>query len=91
MYQQFLNDGGAASLILALVVVEAGCLAWRSRSRRGTSFSVWASPLAAGAALVMALLLTQLHAPVEAVGVSLFLAGIAHAAGIRQRWINDSC
>ncbi|MEM1142569.1 MAG: hypothetical protein AAF671_01550 [Pseudomonadota bacterium] len=89
MYQQFLNDGAAASLILALVIVEAGCLVWRARSPKGTPFSVWASPMLAGAALVMALLLTQLHAPAEAVGVSLILAGIAHAAGFRQRWIND--
>ncbi|MFK7830878.1 MAG: hypothetical protein AB8B57_13960 [Congregibacter sp.] len=83
----FLTQGVAAALILCLVVVESMLLYRRHRCAHGAQFARWLSPMAAGAALVLALLLTQLAAPPALIGLALALAGLAHALGYRQRWM----
>ncbi|CAN0585265.1 unnamed protein product, partial [Ectocarpus sp. 12 AP-2014] len=46
----------------------------------------WLSPLGAGAALVVALWLSQTNAAPQWIGLALTLAGLSHLAGFRRRW-----
>ncbi|EED32398.1 conserved hypothetical protein [gamma proteobacterium NOR5-3] len=84
--QSFVLGGYAAALILALVCCELAVLWFRYRYKEGASPRQWLSPLLAGAALVCALLLAQVNAPQELLGLALAAAGVAHLMGYRQRW-----
>ncbi|WOJ93518.1 hypothetical protein R0135_17320 [Congregibacter variabilis] len=82
----FLVGGHAAELIVALVCCELAFLWFRFRYRAGAHPRQWLSPLLAGAALVVALRLSQSGAPEELLGLALAVAGLAHLMGYRQRW-----
>lgn len=84
----FLTQGGAAALILCIVIIESLLLFLRYLRGAGTPPVQWLSPLVAGGALVLALLLTQLAAPPPFIGMCLAFAGLAHALGYRQRWLD---
>ena len=84
----FLASGQAAGLVLLIVFLEGGLLLMRHLRARPERASVvsWLSPLLAGAALVVALLLVQSGASPRYLGLALTVAGVAHLMGYRQRW-----
>jgi hypothetical protein len=86
MLDRFLTGGGAANLILVLVLCEFAVLWVRYRRGLGAPPGQWLSPLLAGAALVLALRFFQGGAPPALLGVTLAVAGLAHLMGYRQRW-----
>lgn len=88
MLDAFLNGGHAAELIFMLVLCEAAVLWLRYRRGDGPAPAKWLSPLLAGAALVLALRLSQAGATPELLGISLAVAGVAHLLGYRQRWFH---
>jgi len=84
---QYIDSGRATDLILLLMLLEGALLGWRWRCGKGAAPLHWLSQLAAGAALVLALRMALVDAPAHWVGLALLLAGVAHLAGYRARWI----
>lgn len=86
MLNAFVSEGGAALLIFLIVIVEGAAL-WRFHRPKSLSAAMhWLSPTIAGAALILALYLSQRAYPASAIGLALLVAGIANIAGIRARW-----
>jgi hypothetical protein len=83
---RLIADGSGALLILSIVVLEGGVLAWRWRFGSGAPPGRWLSQIAAGAALVLGLYCAQVEAPVYALAGCLMFAGAAHLSGYRSRW-----
>ena len=86
MLDVLLEQGGAALMVLAVVALEAAVLTVRSARAQGAPARVWVSQMCAGAALALALFLSQRAAPPAAIGLCLAVAGLAHGAGFRHRW-----
>jgi hypothetical protein len=82
----FLLSGRAADLILLVLLLEAGFLTRRAYSGTGAPVRRWLSQLVAGAALVIALRIALTGGAAGPLGLALGVAGLAHAAGYRQRW-----
>jgi hypothetical protein len=87
LLDDFLLSGRAADFILALVVLEAVLLGLRARRGGAPATARWLSPLAAGAALVLALRLALVDAAPALIGAALLAAGVAHLAGYAARWL----
>lgn len=80
-------SGLVVDLVLALVALEAGLLAWyRRRSGRGVPVGEMLAFLAAGACLLLALRAALVGASWGWVAAPLAGAGAAHLADLALRW-----
>jgi hypothetical protein len=81
------SSGLVVDLVLALVVFEAGVLAWyRRRHGRGVPVGEMLAFLAAGACLLLALRAALVGASWTWVAAALAGAGAAHVADLSLRW-----
>ena len=81
------SSGLVADLVLALMALEAGLLAWyRRRHGRGVPIGEMVAFLVAGACLVLALRAALVGASWGWVAAALAGAGAAHAADLALRW-----
>jgi hypothetical protein len=83
----FFASGRAVDLVLAIMAVEAGLLAWhRRRSGRGVPVAELLAFFAAGACLLLALRAALVGASWMWTAAALAGAGVAHAADLGLRW-----
>ena len=84
---EFFASGHLVDLILALTVVECGCLLlyWRLKRRGIAPFDLIPN-LLAGAFLLLSLRLTLQGASWQLVCVSLAAAGLSHVVDLTRRW-----
>jgi hypothetical protein len=83
---EYLLDGRAVDLILALVAIEGGgILAWRAITGRGPRAAVILPNLLAGASLLLALRIALTGASPGALWICLAAAFAAHAADLAGR------
>lgn len=81
------SSGLVADLVLAVMALEAGLLAWyRRRHGRGVPVGETLAFLAAGACLVLALRAALVGASWGWVAAALAGAGTAHAVDLALRW-----
>jgi len=80
-------EGRAIDALLALIGIEAAVLLLAGRRMRAVAVSDWFYCLLAGALLLVAMRCALAQLPWQWVGLSLALAGVAHAADLRRRFL----
>ena len=86
MVAEYLLDGRAVDLILALVAIEGcGILAWRAITGRGPPAAIILPNLLAGASLLFALRIALTGASPGAIAICLAAAFVAHGADLAGR------
>jgi hypothetical protein len=83
----WLSDGRAIDLLLVLIAIEAAVLLLVARRPPAVAVSDWLYCLLAGSLLLVALRLALAQLSWHWIALSLALAGLAHIADVRRRFI----
>ena len=85
--EEVFTHGIAGYVVLAVVLAEGFALVLNWLLGDGAPPRQWLAQIAAGAALVTALVLSQRDGSASAIAACLTLAGLAHLGGYRERWL----